>query len=190
MERAWAAAGLCSQASAATTSLRLVATPCPTSTRWKVSPMRAACCPNKFGFCRANGFKPGAPTGSAMPLRWAHAEYLLLVRSRGLGYPFDRIAPAYDGYVREQRQGTQLAIWTLAHRLTRIPLGKSCASSQQARRRSIGALARARKLTRWLQCRLHSASSLLICRRISCQSAPALSSTSTATAPRPAHIRL
>ncbi|RYD30694.1 MAG: glucoamylase, partial [Verrucomicrobiaceae bacterium] len=45
------------------------------------------------------GFRNGQPTGSAMPLCWAHAEYLNLVRSRADGRPFDRIQPAYDRYV-------------------------------------------------------------------------------------------
>jgi glucoamylase len=69
-------------------------------------------------------FKPGAPTGSAMPLCWAHAEYLCLVRSQADGIPFDRIVPAYQRYV-EQRTGSQIEMWSCAHRLARIPAGKT-----------------------------------------------------------------
>ncbi len=38
----------------------------------------------------ARGLAPGRPTGAAMPLVWAHAEYLKLVASRKLRRPFDR----------------------------------------------------------------------------------------------------
>ncbi|HLX34915.1 MAG TPA: glycoside hydrolase family 15 protein [Candidatus Limnocylindrales bacterium] len=38
----------------------------------------------------ARGLAPGRPSGSAMPLAWAHAEYVKLVRSIGLGHPIDR----------------------------------------------------------------------------------------------------
>jgi len=69
-------------------------------------------------------FKPGAPTGSAMPLCWAHAEYLTLVRSRADGVPFDRVEPAYQRYV-EQRTGSAIEMWTCAHRIPRIPAGKT-----------------------------------------------------------------
>ncbi len=69
-------------------------------------------------------FEPGLPTGSAMPLCWAHAEYLSLVRSRADGVPFDRIAPAYERYVR-QRSTSDIEMWTLTHRRTRISAGKT-----------------------------------------------------------------
>jgi glucoamylase len=69
-------------------------------------------------------FKAGVPTGSAMPLCWAHAEYLCLVRSRADGVPFDRIAPVHKRYV-EQRTGSDIEMWTYAHRLRRIAAGKT-----------------------------------------------------------------
>ncbi len=69
-------------------------------------------------------FKPGAPTGSAMPLCWTHAEYLTLVRSRADGIPFDRVAPAHERYVK-QRTGSAIEMWTCAHRIPRIPAGKT-----------------------------------------------------------------
>lgn len=73
----------------------------------------------------AHGHKRGAPTGSAMPLCWAHAEYLSLVRSRAEGAPFDRVAPAYERYVKGGQRGSPFEIWTCAHRPTRIGLGKT-----------------------------------------------------------------
>lgn len=42
--------------------------------------------------------RPGRPTGSAMPLAWAHAEFIKLAVSRGLGYPFDRPKAVWERY--------------------------------------------------------------------------------------------
>ncbi|HZZ58562.1 MAG TPA: glycoside hydrolase family 15 protein [Opitutaceae bacterium] len=59
--------------------------------------------------------KFGGPTGSAMPLCWAHAEYLSLVRSRHDGVCFDRIEPVYRRYAQGRSEG-RLEMWTFAHR--------------------------------------------------------------------------
>jgi glucoamylase len=40
----------------------------------------------------------GQPVGSAVPLAWAHAEYLKLLRSAVDGKVFDRIDPVYERY--------------------------------------------------------------------------------------------
>ena len=42
--------------------------------------------------------RKGQPTGSAVPLVWAHAEYLKLLRSAVDGKVFDRIDPVYARY--------------------------------------------------------------------------------------------
>jgi glucoamylase len=65
----------------------------------------------------------GAPTGAAMPLCWAHAEYLTLVRSRMDGVGFDFIPPVYKRYVEAKPQ-SKIEMWTLAHQLPRIATGK------------------------------------------------------------------
>jgi glucoamylase len=44
------------------------------------------------------GLRLGQPAGSAVPLVWAHAEYLKLLRSAVDGKVFDRIDPVYDRY--------------------------------------------------------------------------------------------
>ena len=67
---------------------------------------------------------PGAPIGSAMPLCWAHAEYLTLVRSRIDGVGFDLIPPAYERYVQRQAD-SQIEMWSLAHQPPRIAAGKT-----------------------------------------------------------------
>ncbi|MFZ0662500.1 MAG: glycoside hydrolase family 15 protein [Acidobacteriaceae bacterium] len=46
------------------------------------------------------GMKLGDPAGSAMPLVWAHAEYLKLLRSAFDGEVFDRIPPVEQRYAK------------------------------------------------------------------------------------------
>ncbi len=70
------------------------------------------------------GVKRGEPTGSAMPLCWAHAEYIALVRGAADGVPFERLAPAYERYVR-QRPASKHEMWSATHRIARIPAGKT-----------------------------------------------------------------
>jgi glucoamylase len=41
---------------------------------------------------------PGRPTGSAMPLAWAHAEFIKLIVSRHIGHPFDRPRAVWERY--------------------------------------------------------------------------------------------
>ena len=68
--------------------------------------------------------KRGGPTGSAMPLCWAHAEYVTLVRSHKDGVCFDRIEPVYQRYAKA-RTGSKIEMWTLAHQPQRIAQGKT-----------------------------------------------------------------
>jgi glucoamylase len=42
--------------------------------------------------------EPGKPSGSAMPLVWAHAEFIKLSVSRALGYPVDRPVATWNRY--------------------------------------------------------------------------------------------
>jgi glucoamylase len=67
--------------------------------------------------------KFGGPTGSAMPLCWAHAEYASLVRSRHDGVCFDRIEPVYQRYAKS-RKASKMEMWTFAHQSQRIRRGK------------------------------------------------------------------
>ena len=53
---------------------------------------------------------PGGPTGSAMPLAWAHAEFIKLMVSSHLGYPFDRPAALWERY-GGHRPEEKHAIW-------------------------------------------------------------------------------
>jgi glucoamylase len=58
----------------------------------------------------ARGLFPGRPTGAAMPLVWAHAEYLKLAASRILKRPFDRPAAVWERY-RGERPALARVIW-------------------------------------------------------------------------------
>ena len=64
----------------------------------------------------------GRPTGGAMPLVWAHAEYAKLVRSLHDGRVFDMPQQPYERYVRE-RVGCDLSIWAPHCRLRLMPVG-------------------------------------------------------------------
>jgi glucoamylase len=55
---------------------------------------------------------PGQPTGSAMPLAWTHAEFVKLMISRHLGYPFDRPAAVWRRY-GGRRPELKRALWCL-----------------------------------------------------------------------------
>ena len=68
--------------------------------------------------------KRGRPAGSAMPLCWAHAEYLTLVRSHKDRVCFDRIEPVYQRYA-EAGMGSTFEMWTFAHQLQQIAPGKT-----------------------------------------------------------------
>lgn len=62
---------------------------------------------------------PGRHSGSAMPLVWAHAEYIKLISSLKTGKVFDMPEHAHRRYV-EHATGSLLEIWRLDHPLKRI----------------------------------------------------------------------
>lgn len=66
--------------------------------------------------------QPGRATGSAMPLAWAHAEFVKLLISRQLGYPVDRSDAAWRRY-QGRRRGAQRAFWWLHAAILDFPAG-------------------------------------------------------------------
>jgi len=64
----------------------------------------------------------GRPTGAAMPLAWAHAEYIKLVASRGLGRAFDRPQAVWERY-RGERPHITRVIWCDHAPITELPEG-------------------------------------------------------------------
>jgi len=72
----------------------------------------------------AHGLYPGQPSGSAMPLVWAHAEYIKLLVSRQLGYPYDRPQAAWERY-QGNRPEIQHDIWLPQAPIQQIGVGRA-----------------------------------------------------------------
>lgn len=53
----------------------------------------------------------GKPTGSAMPLMWAHAEYIKLLRSVGDGEVYDAIPAVAERYLGGREKVTRMEVW-------------------------------------------------------------------------------
>jgi glucoamylase len=67
---------------------------------------------------------PGGPTGAVIPLGWAHAEYIKLVRSIADQRVFDLIAPVHARYAgRNQPDRMRLEVWSRKRRIQSIPTG-------------------------------------------------------------------
>lgn len=66
----------------------------------------------------------GRPTGGAMPLAWAHAEYLKLVRSAADGKVFDLIPEVADRY-RKRRAVMPLEVWKFNRQVQTMPAGRT-----------------------------------------------------------------
>jgi glucoamylase len=72
----------------------------------------------------ARGLQPGKPSGSAMPLVWAHAEFLKLLAARGQGRPLELLASV------ARRYGTRRPIaavwhWRLSEPFDVLPPGRA-----------------------------------------------------------------
>jgi glucoamylase len=71
-----------------------------------------------------SSLEPGQPTGSAMPLVWAHAEFIKLVASRALGRAFDRPEALWQRYAG-RRPVPEHALWSPRFPITRIRAGQA-----------------------------------------------------------------
>jgi glucoamylase len=65
----------------------------------------------------------GQPSGSAMPLVWAHAEHLKLRRSLRDGRIFDLPPQTVQRYLKEKTVSPRL-LWRFNHKLRSLPPGK------------------------------------------------------------------
>jgi hypothetical protein len=65
----------------------------------------------------------GRPSGSAMPLVWAHAEYLKLRRSLRDGRLFDLPPQTVQRYLTEKTVSPHL-VWRFNHKIRSMPAGK------------------------------------------------------------------
>jgi glucoamylase len=66
--------------------------------------------------------EPGRPSGSAMPLVWAHAEFIKLMVSRHLGHPVDRPRAVWRRY-QGHRPVARHAFWWPHTPITSVPAG-------------------------------------------------------------------
>jgi glucoamylase len=67
----------------------------------------------------------GRPTGSAVPLAWAHGEYLCLIRSIADGAPYERLPAVSQRYAAGSRRGHRIEVWKPNHRTDRAPAGST-----------------------------------------------------------------
>lgn len=70
----------------------------------------------------ARGLYPGRPSGSAMPLAWAHAEFIKLLVSLQLGRPYDRPDAVWNRY-QGRRPKAANAFWLPQASLVTLPRG-------------------------------------------------------------------
>ncbi len=67
----------------------------------------------------------GRPTGAAMPLAWAHAEYLTLLRSIDDGQVFDRIPAVAARYQSKHRKKVPREVWKFNRQIGEIRPGRT-----------------------------------------------------------------
>jgi glucoamylase len=65
----------------------------------------------------------GGATGAAVPLLWAHSEYVKLQRSAADGRVFDCIDAVYDRYVRGDGQRNAIEVWKSNRQVQSAPAG-------------------------------------------------------------------
>jgi glucoamylase len=65
----------------------------------------------------------GKPTGSAMPLMWAHAEYIKLLRSTADGAVYDAIPEVTERYLGQHRDRMQLEVWKPSRKVRFVRAG-------------------------------------------------------------------
>ena len=68
------------------------------------------------------GLQPGRPSGSAMPLVWAHAEYVKLCMSLAAAHPVDAPLQTWQRY-NGQRPEPDMLIWRFRHQRHRLRAG-------------------------------------------------------------------
>ncbi|AWN22167.1 glucan 1,4-alpha-glucosidase [Deinococcus irradiatisoli] len=69
-----------------------------------------------------HGFFPGKPAGSAMPLMWAHAEFIKLLWAREHGAPFECLQAVHERYAAGGPKPTT-RFWRTNSPVNRLPKG-------------------------------------------------------------------
>jgi glucoamylase len=67
----------------------------------------------------------GHPTGSAMPLMWAHAEYIKLLRSTADGKVYDAIPEVAQRYLADRKGLTRMEVWKPTRHVRFLHAGES-----------------------------------------------------------------
>lgn len=67
----------------------------------------------------------GRPTGSAMPLMWAHSEYVKLLRSRQDGQVYDRLPQVAERYAAGKAPKDPPEFWTFNYPLAHMAAGRT-----------------------------------------------------------------
>jgi glucoamylase len=81
-----------------------------------------------------NGLVLGGPAGSAMPLVWAHSEYLKLLRSAADGRVFDCIPLVEHRYAQKNHPPSHIEVFKVLRRQIRhMPAGKTLRITSAAR---------------------------------------------------------
>ena len=80
----------------------------------------------------ARGLEPGKPTGSAMPLVWAHAEFLNLLAARHYGRPPKLLASVEQRY-QARRPVAATWHWRRTEPFARLPSGRNLLIENAAR---------------------------------------------------------
>jgi glucoamylase len=70
-----------------------------------------------------HALEPGRPSGSAMPLVWAHAEFIKLCLSQSQGRPVDAPAHTWQRY-HGRRAAPDFILWRFRHPRHRLPAGQ------------------------------------------------------------------
>lgn len=65
----------------------------------------------------------GGATNAAVPLLWAHSEYVKLHRSAADGRVFDLVEPAYERYVWRTGEHKNIEVWKLNRQVQTVPAG-------------------------------------------------------------------
>ena len=130
--------GRCWPASARTTNWRPATAPRRRGCwrRWRPAPAPASCCPSRCGTAPPipeRELEPGRPSGSAMPLVWAHAEHIKLLRSLADGAVFDLPPQPVRRYLRDKHDRALPALAAgLAHRQRAGRAGAAARSAEPA----------------------------------------------------------
>ena len=110
--------------------------------RSRRSPATAVCCPEQIwdsADIPERELFLGRASGSAMPLVWAHAEYLKLCRSLRDGEVFDRPPQTVQRYLGKKAITSRHVIWRFNNKVRTMPARRTLRIETLARRSCIGA---------------------------------------------------